>query len=535
NKRPRNHACYHCRYRKIRCDGQRPVCGQCRIREEDCEYTDNYSRSRAEILEEDISRIQFRIHQLEHPEEANADVVLYHPYGAGPQPAGYAQMPATSSSTTLHPDVSMQPGILTSDALWNAEEPPADVVENLIDIFLASAPAFGFFLNPERFRNSALLSLPLNHAARPTSALLAAVCLAGISMSPSPSLKMHENAFRARAVSSVSSVLAGLHPKRVLYALQAEIVLAWYFYGAGKLVEGLYHAATAVSLGVTSGIFAASHDHGQTAADVDAVSDQERVDACWATVVLDRTWAVVMNSLPNWTDSIATSWPGVTASRNTNSTDTVAEFIAHGHTATLPKDLLAKAAVLWEAASGLITRSDWKPGSPNDTVEAQVFFRQFFEIDARIESLRNSHGYLNSDLSAVDKQVDFLGRSMAHAAAIQLHRPFTNLTAQEQSQARGRCVDAAQAILHLARNAAATNDSAQQVYFSPIIAPIWATACRVFLDLMGMNKTDHELRREFEYGFTAMRTHSGSSLLMQYHLEKINEQYDALLGPWSAA
>ncbi|KAF7293596.1 Copper-fist domain-containing protein [Mycena indigotica] len=49
-------------------------------REEDCEYTDNYSRARAEVLEEDISRIQFRIHQLEHPQEAKTDVMLLDPY-----------------------------------------------------------------------------------------------------------------------------------------------------------------------------------------------------------------------------------------------------------------------------------------------------------------------------------------------------------------------------------------------------------------------------------------------------------------------
>lgn len=45
----------------------RPICGQCLRfnRERDCEYTDGDQRSRTEILEEQITQLQARLHTLE--------------------------------------------------------------------------------------------------------------------------------------------------------------------------------------------------------------------------------------------------------------------------------------------------------------------------------------------------------------------------------------------------------------------------------------------------------------------------------------
>ncbi len=48
---------------------------------EDCEYTDKQGRSRSEILEENIARVEARIYELEHPEAAYGEpVYLHYPY-----------------------------------------------------------------------------------------------------------------------------------------------------------------------------------------------------------------------------------------------------------------------------------------------------------------------------------------------------------------------------------------------------------------------------------------------------------------------
>lgn len=126
---------------------RRPVCGQClrASRSEDCEYTENQSRSRADILEEDIIRIESRIYELEHPvEAAGSSVFLHHPYK---QPQRLGQMPSLSqvinspgpSGTrvfsipfdSLSTYKSAPTPSSGTDAWWNSSEPPNNVVETL--------------------------------------------------------------------------------------------------------------------------------------------------------------------------------------------------------------------------------------------------------------------------------------------------------------------------------------------------------------------------------------------------------------------
>ncbi|KAF7302431.1 hypothetical protein HMN09_00877100 [Mycena chlorophos] len=529
----RNQACFHCRHRKIKCDGQRPVCGPCRRaeREEDCEYTDNFTRARVELLEEDITRIQSRIYQLEHPGETDSRTVLLHdPYrSAAHMPALHQVLGSPTSMSLLlsqsHP-TSRVP--TPPDAWWNMDEPPPSVAERLIDSFVASGHVFGFFLDP-----GALIS-----TTRPSPALLPAVYLAAVSISQSPSVKMHEAVFRGRALAAARHALVGpglLDPHRLLHALQAEVILAWYFYAAGKPVEGLYHTATAVSLGVSSGIFGPSYGHTRLGSDPNAdtgVFERVRIDACWAVVFLDRTWSVVMNTLPNWTSPVQTPWPGevgvsVSVYSEVQTGDRIEDFISADHQDPArreiePKELLAKASVLWEAASRLVSQSDWTPGSRTDTNEARIFFRRFSLINGRIAELQRI------TTVASDTHVDFLARNILNAAEIELHQPFlrSNPNSAQNSQSRARCLHAAQAILRLARD-----PQALQSNQSPLLSPIWASASRVLLGALRQPRPfDREIRAEFDSGFAAMRGHAarGGSLLMQYHLEKIREELSVL-------
>ena len=57
-----------------RCDGNQPVCGQCRSkgRDEDCEYTTAPGLTRTQLLEENIALLEARIRELENPEEGTS-------------------------------------------------------------------------------------------------------------------------------------------------------------------------------------------------------------------------------------------------------------------------------------------------------------------------------------------------------------------------------------------------------------------------------------------------------------------------------
>nr|GAT50118.1 predicted protein [Mycena chlorophos] len=58
-------ACFNCRRRKIRCDGARPTCGQCRhLAFVDCAFTDG-GRCDGQLVEERIRLVQARIAGLE--------------------------------------------------------------------------------------------------------------------------------------------------------------------------------------------------------------------------------------------------------------------------------------------------------------------------------------------------------------------------------------------------------------------------------------------------------------------------------------
>lgn len=65
----RGSACLSCRKRKMRCDGQRPICGGCARanRSADCEYDDGKTKTRTQLLQEKIHRLEHRLQQLEGP------------------------------------------------------------------------------------------------------------------------------------------------------------------------------------------------------------------------------------------------------------------------------------------------------------------------------------------------------------------------------------------------------------------------------------------------------------------------------------
>ena len=73
----------------MKCDGARPVCGPCTrsVFTDDCEYADAHGRSRTQMLEETIVRLEERIEELENPDNTAAAVLLRDPLIAFRRPS----------------------------------------------------------------------------------------------------------------------------------------------------------------------------------------------------------------------------------------------------------------------------------------------------------------------------------------------------------------------------------------------------------------------------------------------------------------
>ncbi|KAJ6520418.1 hypothetical protein C8R45DRAFT_807317, partial [Mycena sanguinolenta] len=456
----------------------RPVCGPClrASRQEDCEYIDNLGRSRAERLEEDISQIQTRIYQLEHPEVSNPSVSLRDPYAAvrvHAQIPGIHQMLSGPMLSSASMSTELESGTV-SDSWWNSDEPPKHMAQSFLETFLPYAWDWGFFLDIENFRRDALLSLPIGHYSRPSSALLAAVYLGGITLTVSPTLKMREKTFLARALSALPSSLSGTHPHKAIHALQSEIILATYFFSGGKFVEGMYHTAAAVSLAVGNGLLQTvnevSDSPGRRAMDSE---ETERFDAFWTIITLDKAWAMALGTPSNLNDTLIPPRSLETWANENVSIDEMA-----------PTTLLAKAVLLWERASKLAAQ--WNPDSFG-------FFGAFNTLEEQIDHFRRAVTAFTGENHGARPLI--VVYSIAHTAAIQLHSPFENENSHHKR------VDAAKAVLA----AVADANLVDCVFINPIVAPLWAAACRVVIEEIHVQEGNSKLSAAFERGFTAMR------------------------------
>ncbi|KAG6856126.1 hypothetical protein H0H87_007281, partial [Tephrocybe sp. NHM501043] len=325
-----------------KCDGVKPVCGPCRKhpKDDDCEYADGPGRSRTKVLEDTVSRLEARLHELEHPDETTPSVTLHDPYSTYRE--SLAKLPpslsipearpsfdplspfsptSTSSSLPSHRpwrtfgaleattesvgssgSSSSPQRQYTSSPLFGTDEPGFITLQSLLDKFLPHAPEFGFFLNSHRFREAALLPLSFGHPSRPSPAVLSAVYLWGVHLSQSEALLQQEQIFTNRALQhAVTDAFSG-HPDTILHTLQAEVLLAYYLLRIGRFIEAKCHTSTAVSLALGAGLHKlrsanlnapmtlglSSDTPISLAHPRDAIEEGERINGFWAVLVLHK-------------------------------------------------------------------------------------------------------------------------------------------------------------------------------------------------------------------------------------------------------
>ncbi|KZV67132.1 hypothetical protein PENSPDRAFT_654321 [Peniophora sp. CONT] len=485
----RGKACLNCRRRKMKCDGVRPTCGPCSHagRSEDCEYADAQGRSRTQTLLDTIKRLETRIQELENPESTAPNVLLFDPLtqaSPGHSPTGPAS-PAESS----------RGGPPTT--IWDAEDLPADVGSELIDVFFQHVGHVPWFLHEARFRTSA--ALPPGSFDRPVPALLTAVHLWGIKFSDDDDLALHAPGILAQALSQIGHALAGAPSHSVVQVIQAHVLLSTYLYHTGRFVEGSVHTDAAAALAVHC------HLHKLRSAQPtppratymdpitvvlpeprDQVEEGERINAFWVSFAQDRVWAVVLGVPTAIFDvdgvtQIDTPWPLdmdvyergwlYPELRTSGTLKAFLNGLATGWPWENDSSLteLAKGSALLERATRLA--ASWRPELP----DATGFYADFLALDTRIEEFKTGLCPIAtlSTLPTAARQRLHATHCIAQCASIQLHAAF----ASQNSTSRTKCLEAGLAIIRTAAAARVSEFS----FLDHGVAAIWAAVCRVLI------------------------------------------------------
>ncbi|KAJ7718401.1 hypothetical protein DFH07DRAFT_973293 [Mycena maculata] len=129
---------------------------------------------------------------------------------------------------------------------------PSDVIARLVNIFLERFGGGGyFFINPLRFRQSALLPFPFGDKRRPSPALLSAVYLWGSILSEiRPCEPYTPESLLLCTLQHIPQDLTAttVYKELVFETLQAEVLLSLYYLYAARPIEGRLHCAAAATI-----------------------------------------------------------------------------------------------------------------------------------------------------------------------------------------------------------------------------------------------------------------------------------------------
>ncbi|KZS88812.1 hypothetical protein SISNIDRAFT_254324 [Sistotremastrum niveocremeum HHB9708] len=225
----RGTACLVCRRRKIKCDGRRPFCEQCRkVRlEDECQYDDGQHKSRHQLLTEQIEALQNRIQELEE--------------AYNPEPED-------------------------DDEDHNQEDMAAQ--------FIASLPEF---LN-HRFQLCPLISFYPGFKT-PSKSLRNAICMIG----PFFSSSIPGSSDPGATIRGLTNALAtGENTTDIIIA---TCILAVYLFGNGRLVEGKYHANAAVTLALSGRLHQTVGQHADGILKSALFWQVYYLDKCWGPLI----------------------------------------------------------------------------------------------------------------------------------------------------------------------------------------------------------------------------------------------------------
>ncbi|KAJ3786042.1 hypothetical protein GGU11DRAFT_772828 [Lentinula aff. detonsa] len=458
---PKGTACINCRQRKIRCDGKRPVCGLCSATlPSACRYSDG-SASIDQLLQEEIAILETRLQQLESPSDPSRTLALR----------------AATSSSSVHRPLSIS----------------LNMRQALLRSFLPYSFDFGFFLEYSRFSSSLSSS---SSQEKPFPSILSACQLIGAYLSPVNELSALQSAFLSQALYDTSSGLSRnpAHLARsILHCVQAEILLAQYFFINGRTLEGKYRVSNAVSMVLGGGFhkirsvdpyaFQGRAGTQSIPPPIGPEEEGERVNALWQVLILNACWTAAEGSPSNIAyevpeSRIDTPWPLDSGSysqssfpENIRSSRTIQNFLTN-----YPdngKSLLAvhaKAAILFERAS--LLQHQYRPNM--NLAEATRFQQTFNNLDKAINNIATILPSLTDhNLPRNTIRRLLIVHTLCRVASILLHGIFE----QQDPASQAQVIIAADSVVMLLRSVN-LNDFP---FIDPIMGHLWMNTINIYI------------------------------------------------------
>ncbi|KAF7360720.1 hypothetical protein MVEN_00803900 [Mycena venus] len=309
-----------------------------------------------------------------------------------------------------------------------------------------------------------MLALPFD---QPSSFLLNVIYLWACILTPSASSGPYtEDFFLNSALQNVFQDIADIFsfPHLALHTIQAEVLLSYYYLHSARPTEGRYHSASAMSLALNAGLHLLGAPTQEPCPSFplpaihlaplsDARERAERVNAFWATWILNNYWVAMdgsPSSIPSGV-SINTPW-----SEGIGDGPTISKFLNGGEQQDnfRPTSLLAKASTLLERVIALTHQRSGRDSSV------------FTAFSTRLQAFQSSLPPLPGGKTLV------VTYALTDIAILRLHAPFSRISDTSHVAAlaaAGRIVSNLEAV-HV--------DEEVQ----PILGALAGTVCSVYIE-----------------------------------------------------
>ncbi|KAJ7625786.1 hypothetical protein FB45DRAFT_1060415 [Roridomyces roridus] len=555
----RGQACLNCRHLKIRCDGVRPVCGNCtRVPKDDpCIYTNSFPSTPPLGQEYWHGHGEPELEGIPGP-SAWQGYWQQAPTGFNPDSSPPASIFSEFSSGTPESEHSFRD-------LLDAQEPHAETIRVLLDHFIPNAVQLGFFLHLERFKQAALQPpTAYQHSARPSLALLYAVYLWGAHLSLVNSLVELKPEFLRRALHFISTAETHITPiednaLHSLQTIQAHVLISKYFLVHKRLLVAQVHASNAATLVLGYRLHKLGSPSAMTLQsrtlfeDIslrpaqNPVEQGERIRCFWSVTSLQVELNLALASgdsgnaciLDSAGSEITTPWPMQMVEYELMQGEE--EIGGGGGDSPL---LRLKPLFYFIAPCALLANGP--PISTWHRREFSAYMTSYTDLDLRINALRTSLESTSTipGYSLADTELTHTYLLIA-AASITVNR-----TSPVDLGARTKCVGAARGILGYLVASPSTPpaiDSVQETLTlvgnaDAMYAPMCALACRVLIGeiqnlrmLRGSEwavagEDESLLGVDVQNGLLILASYAMTSPLADHYLEEIQREYNALYG-----
>ncbi|KAG5634187.1 hypothetical protein H0H81_003007 [Sphagnurus paluster] len=292
-------------------------------REHTCEYDDKHQKSRTQMLQEQLSQLERRLHELEGKASsqsnspASSPPVFFDFESSYEQPVASSstyQWPLESFSTSPSPPASSDSGSVDYSVLFQAgdrspsEGAPASINAlmpstphdpqsllsaqakiELLDIFISHSHQCWFYAHTDRF----FAGPGIHSESHP--ALTNAMCLLACHFARTPNRAELAPAFLLQAQHEINGALDT--SDRLVDIVQASALLALYLYMNNRAMEAYRHTFAAARLAVSIGLHQiTSQQHQPPLISIppprDRAEHDDRVAAFWMVFMVDRCWSV---------------------------------------------------------------------------------------------------------------------------------------------------------------------------------------------------------------------------------------------------